>query len=289
MPTHSPLSRIYRATPAEAFVPNVITETFIVSVPRPVWLCEACLLEHERSAMSTSLYPADFYAERRLHTAHAARRLLSALPEGVNRNRVADIGCGTGTFLAAALELGASEVFGMEGDWVTPDMLDHAAIAFQPADLEQAFSGPAVDLVLSLEVAEHLSPERASGFVADLVAMAPATLFSAAIPGQGGVGHVNEQWQSYWAGLFADHGYMAFDIIRPQVWTDEAVPAWYRQNIILYLDAETGAASGLSPTDPALLDKVHPAFWARANRELGYANALPESEVLRQRAEQARS
>lgn len=236
--------------------------------------------------MTTSLYPPDFYADRRQHTLYAARRIIRALPRELSVSRLADIGCGTGTFLAAGLELGAREVFGIEGDWVTPAMLDDKRIAFEPRDLEEAFAGPRVDLAMSLEVAEHLSPARAEGFVKDLVAMAPAVLFSAAIPGQGGVGHVNEQWQSFWAGLFAAQGYRAYDVVRPRIWTDEAVPAWYRQNTILYLRPETGDALDLSPTDPPLLDKVHPAFWARANRELRYANALPESEVLRQQAQQ---
>lgn len=236
--------------------------------------------------MTTNLYPADFYADRRGHTLHAARKIMRALPDGLKRDRVADIGCGTGTFLAAALELGAEDVFGMEGDWVRPEMLDDARIRFRAANLEEPIAGAQADLVLSLEVAEHLSPERAGGFVQDLVAMAPAVLFSAAIPGQGGVGHVNEQWQSFWAGHFADQGYRAFDVVRPFIWTDEAVPAWYRQNIVLYLDDATARSLTLTPTAPGLLDRVHPAFWARANRELKYANALPESEVLRQQAQQ---
>lgn len=236
--------------------------------------------------MTTRLYPADFYAERRNHTLHAARRILAALPAGLPRRHIADVGCGTGTFLAAALEMGAMSAFGIEGDWVRPDMLDDPRIDFEPRDLEQAFVGPKADLVLSLEVAEHLSPGRAAGFVADLVAMAPAVLFSAAIPGQGGVGHVNEQWQSYWAGQFAVYGLKPYDVVRPQIWADEDVPAWYRQNAILYLYDPAALDLGLRASDPALLDKVHPAFWARANRELKYANALPESEVLRRQAEE---
>lgn len=237
--------------------------------------------------MTASLYPADFYQNRRAHTAHAARRILGALPAALPRHSVADIGCGTGTWLAAALQHGAESTFGIEGDWVTPAMLDDPRIAFAPQDLEQPFTGPRVDLALSLEVAEHLSPERAAGFVADLVALAPAILFSAAIPGQGGVGHLNEQWQSWWAGRFAGHGYRAYDVIRPAIWTDEAIPAWYRQNAVLYLDDITATNLSLTPTEPALLDRVHPAFWNRANRELHYANALPESEVLRRQAEAA--
>lgn len=234
--------------------------------------------------MTTTLYPADFYADRRRHTLYAAQRLFAALPPSLTRDRVADIGCGTGTFLAAA---GASYAFGMEGDWVRPDMLDDPAIVFVAHDLEQRFDGPDVDLVLSLEVAEHLSPGRAASFVADLCAMAPAVLFGAAIPGQGGVGHVNEQWPSYWAEHFLAYGRRPYDIIRPLLWGDDAIPAWYRQNTLLFLDDRTAAALGLTPEYPALLDRVHPAFWARANRELGYANALPESEVLRRQAQAA--
>lgn len=237
--------------------------------------------------MTASLYPAGFYDNRRAHTAHAARRILGALPPALPRTTIADIGCGTGTWLAAALADGATGAFGIEGSWVTPSMLDNPGITFEPHDLEQRFTGPRVDLALSLEVAEHLSPARATTFVADLVALAPAILFSAAIPGQGGVGHLNEQWQSWWAELFAARGYTAHDVIRPSIWTDEAIPAWYRQNAILYLNAATRTLLGLTPDQSSLLDKVHPSFWARANRELVYANALPESEVLRRQAEAA--
>ena len=237
--------------------------------------------------MTAALYPADFYQNRRLHTAHAARRLLAALPEGLPRASIADIGCGTGTWLAAALASGFATALGVEGAWVTPAMLDDPRITLIAHDLEQPYAGPRVDLALSLEVAEHLAPARAEGFVADLVALAPAILFSAAIPGQGGVGHINEQWQSWWAGRFAAHGYVAHDVIRPAIWADDAIPAWYRQNAVLYLDGSTTAALGLVPVDPSLLDTVHPAFWSRVSRELAYAQALPESEVLKRQAEQA--
>jgi SAM-dependent methyltransferase len=233
----------------------------------------------------TGLYPQGFYEDRRAHTAHAARVVLGLVFPHLSPRRVVDIGCGTGTWLAAALELGAAEAEGIEGQWVDPHKLDDARIAFAAHDLERPFAfDERFDLAISLEVAEHLSPARADGFVADLVAAAPAVLFSAAVPGQGGVNHLNEQWQSYWARKFAGHGYAAYDIVRPAIWVDDAIPAWYRQNVIVYLAAGHASAQGLTRAPIETLDIVHPRFWERANRELAYAEALPESEVLARRA-----
>jgi hypothetical protein len=83
---------------------------------------------------------------------------------------------------------------------------------------------------MSLEVAEHLPPDRSNSFIAELTALAPVALFSAAIPQQGGTDHINERWQSYWAGLFKKRGFSPLDVIRPAVWENDAVERWYRQN-----------------------------------------------------------
>lgn len=232
--------------------------------------------------MSTTIYPKDFYKNRSAESAHAASKILAICTQYIELKSVSDVGCGTGTWLATALSMGAKSAHGFEGDWLTQDLLDDDRIQLETTDLENPFSGPDVDLVISLEVAEHLSPARANGFVEDLTKRAPAILFSAAIPGQGGVNHLNEQWQSYWAELFMQHNYQPYDIIRPTIWTDADIPAWYKQNTILYLNAAAASNTDLVPvTAPASLDKVHPLFWERANRELKHANARPESEYLK--------
>jgi hypothetical protein len=116
-------------------------------------------------------------------------------------------------------------------------------------------------------VAEHLPIERARSFIGELTSRSQLVLFSAAIPFQGGVGHVNEQWQSYWAGLFAERGYRTVDVIRPMVWTNRDVSWWYAQNIILYVTperlAELPALSSACSELPRLpLDIVHPSHYA---------------------------
>jgi hypothetical protein len=101
------------------------------------------------------------------------------------------------------------------------------------------------DLAVCLEVAEHLPASSAEAFVKFLTGLAPVVLFSAAIPGQGGTNHINEQFLSYWVKLFSQSGYHPLDVIRPIIWNDERVPFWYRQNIILFANDSDETWSGL--------------------------------------------
>jgi hypothetical protein len=100
----------------------------------------------------------------------------------------------------------------------------------KPFSLSERF-----DLAISLEVAEHLPRRSASGFVRSLCQLAPIVLFSAAVPGQGGEHHVNEQWPEYWRQAFANHHFVMFDPFRPLLWHDERVAFYYRQNLFLFI------------------------------------------------------
>ena len=114
-------------------------------------------------------------------------------------------------------------------------MLD-SDIKFQSIDLNKPFFAPEkVDLVMTLEVAEHLEPSTAPQFVKSLTDASDAVLFSAAYTKQGGRNHINEQPHSYWAQLFAAHDFAPFDLFRPAFWGNENVCFWYRQNAFLYL------------------------------------------------------
>jgi hypothetical protein len=195
-------------------------------------------------------------------TLTSARRILRLLREFVPYNSIADFGCGSGTWLSVAIDdFGASRALGFEGPWMTQKELDHDKIDFQAHDLEQHIELPqTVDLAISLEVAEHLSERRAPSFVADLCAASPCVLFGAAIPGQGGVGHVNEQWPSYWAELFKERDYQPFDLIRPSIWGESELPYWYRQNVIFYARRDKARELDLHYA-PFMLDVIHPRRW----------------------------
>lgn len=94
------------------------------------------------------------------------------------------------------------------------------------------------DLCLCLEVAEHISENRADALINLLCRLSNNILFSAAIPNQGGTGHINEQWQEYWAKKFYKNGFGA-EICYP-VKDNPNVELWYRQNMILYKRGSKG-------------------------------------------------
>ncbi len=180
-------------------------------------------------------YSAQFYATYSDGSRRSAAALLAVVFDLVRPRSVVDVGCGVGTWATVALELGATEVLGIDGDYVDRGQLQIADTCFIPWDLKKTLRlERRFDLAISLEVGEHLPAECAEIFVESLVRLAPVVLFSAAVPGQGGHHHVNEQWPAYWAELFARHNFKAVDCVRPEIWNDERVEYWYRQNTILY-------------------------------------------------------
>ncbi len=215
-----------------------------------------------------TLYDTSFHADRDERTRASARLVLGKLKEWIDPKSAADVGCGVGTWLAAAKEMGIADVQGFEGPWAKTAnlVLKEGEVSFQNLE-EKVAMNRTFDLVISLEVAEHLAPSRAAGFVADLAALGDCVLFSAAIPMQGGTGHVNEQWQSYWAKHFADQGFTALDPLRPMIWQDGEIAFWYRQNMLVYAREGSQAAADLQKLGfaaPAMLDLVHPEQYLHA-------------------------
>jgi SAM-dependent methyltransferase len=171
---------------------------------------------------------------------------------------VVDLGCGRGAWLSAFAGLGVADQLGVDGDYVDRSKLLIDPSRFRAADLCRPIDlGRRFDLAICLEVGEHL-PRRASGvLVGSLAAAAPLVLFSAAIPGQGGTSHINEQWPEYWRRLFNDRGYQRVDLIRPRIWQNPDVEWFYQQNLYLYaagtaLDELRRAMAAMPAIDPGL-------------------------------------
>lgn len=206
-------------------------------------------------------YDRAFYEKQLSGSQRSAEVILPIVYRHLTPRRVIDIGCGQGTWLAVAASLGSTELTGVDGPWVDPARLRHPAIRFTPADLGGEIPiAERHDLCISVEVAEHLAPERADSLVDALCRAADVVLFSAAVPYQGGTAHVNERRASYWAGKFHVRGYDCVDLIRGEVWNDPRVEWWYRQNCLVFVARGTPVAERLrtAPIPDAPLDVVHP-------------------------------
>ena len=101
------------------------------------------------------------------------------------------------------------------------------------------------DIAMSLEVAEHIFEKQSVNFMDTLTGLANVILFSAAIPHQGGQGHVNEQWQSYWVRRFKDYGYECVDIIRDKIWDNDEIWFYYKQNMLMFVKSMGGYSTDL--------------------------------------------
>lgn len=109
--------------------------------------------------------------------------MLPLIISAIQPRTAIDVGCGVGTWLAVLAESGVADVLGIDGDYVDRTLLQIAQERFLPRDLtlpihlERRF-----DLVLCLEVAEHLPADSAPTLIDSLVSLGPVILFSAAIP-----------------------------------------------------------------------------------------------------------
>lgn len=209
-----------------------------------------------RALAPQGVYGGDFYDAQSDGSYASAQILLGLLFSEYRPRSLVDFGAGVGTWLRAARDLGVETLLGVEGAWVR-DRLGPQAPPYRfqdlnaPVRLERRF-----DLAMSVEVVEHLLPERGASFADDLCRAADLVLFAAAMPHQGGDGHINERLASYWVEQFERNGYACIDFLRSAVWFNPHVAPWYAQNALLFVKKGDPRAARF-PSRP-LLDVHHP-------------------------------
>jgi SAM-dependent methyltransferase len=216
---------------------------------------------------TAEFYSERFYDQQEAGSLRSARRVLREVWRIVKPVAVIDVGCGVAPWLRAAADLGARTIVGIDGEYVSRDRLLVDPSVFHPCDLENGSLATVLpqpqrfDLIMCLEVAEHLSDRRAHSFISDLCNLGDMILFSAAVPGQGGTNHINEQWPFYWNAVFQAYDFACFDILRPKLWSDPSIEWWYAQNVLLFARNGSVAFKALSesssPTEHPL-SLVHP-------------------------------
>jgi|GEM_PF-1003440 len=117
-----------------------------------------------------------------------------------------DVGCGTGMSMDYFRKHGVN-VFGIEGSQLArskarrPDLIQIGDLHTQ-IDLNRQF-----DVVWCFEVAEHIHPDFAETLTGTIGRHGNVVVLSAAQPGQGGCGHLNEQPPEYWIDQFLRIGF----------------------------------------------------------------------------------
>jgi SAM-dependent methyltransferase len=241
-----------------------------------------------------SEYTDKFYQALHEGSEKSARAIVPLVLEYVQPRSIIDVGCGTGTWLSVFREYGVIDIMGVDGDYVENEMLEIPEDRFMKFDLRNPFrSDRQFDLVVSLEVAEHLPSTCAGIFVRTLVGLGPLVLFSAAIPLQGGTQHINEQWPDYWADLFKAEGYVPVDPIRKRAWQNPDVDFWYLQNILIFVKREClgrypALRNEMEGAGETPLSLVHPRAYLEMARQLAAANescTARSIEAAREKAE----
>ena len=181
-------------------------------------------------------YQSSYYSWRSRPALSSAEALVPFLLERFSPRSVVDIGSAEGAWLSVFKKRGVETIRGFDGPWGKKEDLLIPEEQFTVLDIEtfQAPESERFDLAMSLEVAEHLHEKAADNLVRQLTRLSDRILFSAAIPGQGGLHHLNERPPAYWAEKFQDCGFTQLDILRPHFWDDERIAWWYRQNFFLY-------------------------------------------------------
>jgi len=209
-----------------------------------------------RALPAQDSYGPDFYEMQAEDSYRSAQVVLGHLFSNYRPRSLVDFGAGAGSWLRAARELGVERLLGIEGPWAR-DIVAASGLDYRFQNLEERVTLEGrFDLALTVEVAEHLVPERSASFVADLCAASDLVVFGAALPHQGGNGHINERLQSFWIALFEERGYACIDFFRPALWLQPNIDPWYVQNTFLFARKGDARASLFSATP--LYDVYHP-------------------------------
>lgn len=218
--------------------------------------------------------------------AHTSRNLNSArliikevLPFLTGVDSILDLGCGMGTWTKSLEELGFSNILMVDHPSLpVTDLVNENKGSFTGVDLESGFP-PAnhFDLIMCIEVLEHFHEKRAIDIFNYITKHTDLVLFSAAIPGQSGEGHINCRRHNYWHKQFAAQGFHFFDGFKTSILNDDSINYWLRQNMfIYYTDRQQFRFDGLQNITNNEFELVHNKILERKMGVWEYIKMAPK-------------
>ena len=183
--------------------------------------------------MSIDLYDEPYFKRLNRRVRPSVRAVVPEIVRSFSPSSAVDIGCGDGQWTIALAKRGVRAI-GVDSAEVAREK--HSLATFLQRDLTQMGPGSigSSDICLCLEVAEHLPPAAADPLVGLISSSSELVLFSAAIPNQGGTGHLNEQPHDYWIERFVSRGFIPNQTWRNRFDECSSVAPWYRQNMIVF-------------------------------------------------------
>jgi SAM-dependent methyltransferase len=220
------------------------------------------------------------------HNSSAAEQVLPVLFGTFKPSSIIDVGCGLGNWIEVAKRLTGAQIMGVDGDYVNRKLLKIDENEFVERDLTKPFNlDKKFDLAICLEVAEHLPETSAEGFIQSITKHADVIIFSAAVPGQGGQNHINEQWPSYWHEHFNNCGFEMIDFFRFKIWNNPKIEYWYKQNLFLVIRkghklAKNETEIAYSLVHPELLELVHEQYQNKILLLQGTIHKLKKRDII---------
>jgi len=162
-----------------------------------------------KSATQGGPFRARDYHGRREKYGENYRQLANALVEVLEFRDHLDVGCGQGLLIEPLIAEHGKDSHGVEGSAAAGEFLPPVlqgrvrTLAIMDLKVERQY-----DFVSCVEVLEHV-PEQDADRAVDLLTRSARRFiyFSAAIPGQAGVGHINCQPSLFWILAFDRHGW----------------------------------------------------------------------------------
>lgn len=146
-----------------------------------------------------------------------------------------DFGCGGGFYTKYFLDNNLL-CYGYDGNPYTPNITSGLC---KVLDLSTPIELSPVDLVLSLEVGEHLPPQFESVFIDNLHRHnTKAMIVSWAIEGQGGWGHFNERNNPYIKEKFLDLGYFN-DLDEEKLLRNSSSLPWFKNTVMVFIKSNS--------------------------------------------------